>query len=387
MKRSVLLASNFNVWREPFNGQAQAFLNVVSGVEEADLVAPAGADYLAGHGARPSVRYLLWETSYRLLSQARIAMHRPGFSSMRPTTIERDYDLFFFVCQFPHELCALNRLRGWRKRSRTAICYILETWSSSLQEVAANLRLLDAFDEVFVLNAQSIPELQRHTTAKVSHLAPAVDAMLAAPKPDAPHRSIDVYSFGRRAPAIHAQLLELARSEDDFAYIFDTLHGGTVIDWSDHRFLTASLMKRSRYFIAFNPPDIGGGGKGRFKDEQALSTRYFEGAAGGAVMLGSAPRCPQFGVAFDWPDAIIPLSPDSNIAALLRELDRDPERLETVSRRNVRECLLRHDWSHRWATILEHVGLEPTPALEARIAKLRSKARGFTTRQARAVAQ
>jgi hypothetical protein len=169
--------------------------------------------------------------------------------------------------------------------------------------------------------------------------------------------------------------MALARHSDDFTYVYDTLHGGTVIDWSEHRFLTASMMKRSRYFIAFNPPDVGGGGKGKWKQEQALSTRYFEGAAGGAVMLGSAPQCTEFAKAFDWPDAVIPLDPGGDIGSLIASLDRDPERLETIRSRNVRECLSRHDWSHRWATILDELGLEPTAALDQRIGGLRALAR------------
>lgn len=375
--RSVLLASNFNVWREPFNGQAQAFLNVIAGLEHATLVAPTGADYLAGHGARPSVGYLLWETYYRLLSQARIAMNRPGLSNMRSTPIDGDHDLFFFVCQFPHELAALKRLRNWRKRCKVAVCYVLETWSSSLDEVSTNLRILDDFDQVFTLNAQSIPQLKRYTSAPVDHLAPAVDCVLASPAADSPLRSVDVYSYGRRAPTIHEQLIKLARSSADFHYVYDTLHGGTIIDWSDHRFLTASIMKRSRFFIAFNPPDIGGGGKGRWSDEQALSTRYFEGAAGGAVMLGSYPQCPEYEAAFDWPDAVIPLAADGSVSALIDELERDPARLEAVSRRNVSECLRRHDWSHRWSAILKHMGMEPTAALNERLAKLQAQAQTF----------
>ncbi len=374
MNRSVLLASNCNVWREPFNGQSHAFLSVIADVEQAELLAPPGLPYLTGHGVRPSVGYLLHETYYRLLSQARIAAGSAGLSSMQPARVERDYDLFFFVCQFPHELAALKRMHGWRKRSKLAACYILETWSSSLSEVKANLKILDDFDRVFVLNAQSIPELQRYTSAPIVPLAPAVDCMLAAPQPNCRQRTIDVYSFGRRAPAIHEQLMQLALDGGDFHYVYDTLKGGSVVDWDEHRMLISSFMKRSRYFIAFNPGDIGGGGKGRFKDEQALSTRYFEGAAGGAVMLGTPPRCDEYERAFDWPDALIRLEPDGDVGALMRELERDPERLASASRRNAAECLRRHDWSHRWGEILDELELPHTSELHDRFTAMRALA-------------
>ena len=67
--RSVLLASNDNVWREPSDGQSQSFLNVIAGVENADVLAPKGAGYLSGFRVRPSVRYLAAKFSHRVASQ------------------------------------------------------------------------------------------------------------------------------------------------------------------------------------------------------------------------------------------------------------------------------------------------------------------------------
>jgi hypothetical protein len=370
--RSVLLASNYNVWREPFNGQSQSFLNVVRQVEErADLVAPGGAAYLSGHAVRPSLRYLAMEFSHRVTSQARLRLGRHGLSNMVVTEIEKNYDLFFFCCQFPHELPALDRLRDWRKRTGWAACYMLESWSSSLAATAGNLRILDQFDQVFVLNGQSIPELSRYTKTKIAQLSPATDVALATPMPTPSPRTIDVYSFGRRSPGIHEQLLQISCKRPDFFYVYDTVQGGTIPDWLDHRSLTASHMKRARFFIAFNPMDIGGGGRGEFRNEQALSTRYFEGAAGGAVMLGSPPQVPDFQEHFGWPDSVIALTPDGNIEELLAELLQDEERLQTVSHRNVAESLRRHDWSHRWEQVLSHVGLEGSAALQDRHGALR----------------
>jgi hypothetical protein len=117
--------------------------------------------------------------------------------------------------------------------------------------------------------------------------------------------------------------------------------------------------------------DIGGGGRGEFRNEQALSTRYFEGAAGGAVMLGSPPQVPDFPEHFGWPDSVIALAPDSNIEELLAELLQDEERLQTVSHHNVVESLRRHDWSHRWEQVLSHVGLQGSTALRDRHNTLR----------------
>jgi hypothetical protein len=50
----------------------------------------------------------------------------------------------------------------------------------------------------------------------------------------------------------------------------------------------------------------------------------------------------------------------------MSELSRDPERLETISRRNARGALLRHDWIHRWKRLLEIAGLPTSPGMTAR---------------------
>ena len=47
----------------------------------------------------------------------------------------------------------------------------------------------------------------------------------------------------------------------------------------------------------------------------------------------------------------------------IAELDAQPERLERISRRNVANCLLKHDWSYRWRDILATFDLKPSQAM------------------------
>jgi len=196
--------------------------------------------------------------------------------------------------------------------------------------------------------------------------------MMARPAPGASNRNIDVYSFGRRSAAIHEQLLDMAEQNPDFLYVYDTIRGGKVGNWREHRMLTAAMMKNSKYFIAFNPSDVGGGATGSFCGEHALSTRYFEGIAGGAVMLGTEPNCPEYSSNFDWPDALIKLDPDGDIATLLEDLNGQQGRVETASKRNVSQAMQRHDWSHRWLSILNCLGLPASFELTERIELLSS---------------
>ena len=102
-----------------------------------------------------------------------------------------------------------------------------------------------------------------------------------------------------------------------------------------------------------------------------LSTRFFEGAAGGAVLVGSRPSVVDFDALFDWPDAVIELPNEADaIIGAVRDLDADPARRAAISLTNRVQSMRRHDWVYRWATILETMGLARPAALDARIALL-----------------
>jgi hypothetical protein len=372
--RSVLLSSNYEAWPEAFNGQAFAFLNVIRAIENADLLCPQPAAYTSGRGVNPQVQYLWHELIHRVQTRAVRALGRPGLSNARPVTVEHNYDLFMFMCQFPLELTVLNRIHGWRKRCGLAVAYLLETWPERFPHQRAELKLLDHFDHVFVLNAECIPALQQYTRTPVSFLATACDTLLASPWPELPDRHIDVLSIGRRMPSLHEKLVELSSHDGRFLYVHDVVRGGSVTNWHEHRLQSAKLIKRSKYFIAYDfSIDTTGVFKGVRK--QALATRYFEGAAGGAVLLGSRQSCPQFAEYFDWPDAVIPLPPDiDDVGAFLSSLDAQRTRMEQIRSNNMIQSLRRHDWAHRWLQVLDVLGLEHPPMLAHRINRLNSLA-------------
>ena len=138
-----------------------------------------------------------------------------------------------------------------------------------------------------------------------------------------------------------------------------------------HRDLLASMAKRSRFFM------VAPAKMGLFEEthgQNEVGSRFFEGAAAGAVMIGQAPDCEAYREHFDWPDAVIPVNPDgSDILEILRSISSDPGHFVAISSRNAVESLRRHDWVYRWRQILALAGLEPTPALldrELRLAKL-----------------
>ena len=211
-----------------------------------------------------------------------------------------------------------------------------------------------------------------------TYLPLAVDVLRFAPWPDPPPRSIDVCNIGRRSPVTHEALLRLARDRRIF-YYYDTVRASgergrqmtfRVGNASEHRLLLASLLQRTRYFVAnrarVNEPEISEG-------KEEISSRFYEGVAAGAVMLGEPPVSDEFSRQFDWPDAVIRLPFDSaGVAAILESIDADPRRIERIRRDNVHQAALRHDWVHRLHTVFDTLGIRPTEAMLARGERLRS---------------
>jgi hypothetical protein len=375
VKKRVLIASEFNARDRAHFAQAYEFCRVIAECDDADLVAPGLDNYIVRWlgGFLPQHDTHNVQRDFNRL----VTGFRKGLGLRNAPTIERvpvaqDYELFAFIAWSPQSLVELTRLKNWRKRCKVAVAYLFELWSTTLETDRAYLRLLDQFDHVFLLHGASIERLPSYTRTPVSVLPIGVDCLLAAPYPCPPARVVDFYSFGNRSAAMHRQMLKLAEQRGMF-YIYDSLAStdSRVKDWGEHRALLANTIKRTRYFIGFSPASLAGSKAGKVAGEQVLPGRLFEGAAGGAVILGTAPKCPEFLEYFDWPDVVIELDPEAgDVASLVDELETQPERLERIRRTNAVQCLLRHDWAYRWERILQSVGMQPRSQLHQRRAEL-----------------
>ena len=291
--------------------------------------------------------------------------------------LEKAYDLFLPIFNHTYEVFAVNAIPGWRKRCRYAACVISEAVETDLPEYL--LESLAEFDHIY-LCSNPVESVQRIAGRPCTYLPLAVDVPTFCPFPEPPSRSIDVLGIGRRSAITHSALMTLARSQGLF-YYYDTIQMSeltngarqvsfSVIDPVEHRFKLASLLKRSSYYLASRAR------ADEFSEEyDELSGRFVEGAAAGAIMVGEAPRTGKFLTLFDWPDSVVESRFDEpEIAAILAQLDRDPERKTRIRRNNMVNALRRHDWAYRLRTILEGAGMELPPALLAREARLRELA-------------
>jgi len=320
------------------------------------------------------------EFSRRAYKLARLASGSPRLARQlapyprNKVVLERDFELFFPVFNYAHELYSLATIPNWRQRCRKAACFINEVWSNVLPEYL--LELLSAFDHVFIGQHHPVKEIARITGRPCTYLPLAVDVPRFAPaSPDQP-RPIGVCNIGRRSPVTHQALLDDAERCQSF-YYYDTVAASgadlksrtfRVDSPHEHRRMLASVLKHSCYYIAnysyVNNPEFTAG-------REEMSARFYEGAAAGTVMIGEAPRTEEFKQQFDWPDAVIHVPFDSpDIGRILAHLNGDPERLRAVQRNNVREAAQRHDWLHRIQVVFDTLGLAPTEKMRARAKRL-----------------
>jgi hypothetical protein len=320
------------------------------------------------------------EFSRRVYKLARLASGSPRLARQlapyprNEVVLERDFELFFPVFNYTHQLYSLATISNWRQRCRKAACFITEVWSDMLPEYL--LELLSAFDHVFIGHRHCINDVARMTGRPCTYLPIAVDVPRFAPASRDQPRPIEVCNIGRRSPVTHQALLDDAERRQSF-YYYDTVaasgadlkHRTFRVDSPhEHRRMLATLLKHSCYYIAnrsyVNKPEFTAG-----RDE--ISARFYEGAAAGTVMIGEAPRTEEFKQQFDWPDAVIHVPFDSpDIGRILADLNADPDRLRAARRNNVRQAALKHDWLHRIQAVFDVLGLAPTEEMRARAQRL-----------------
>lgn len=376
MTARVLVASDYNARERAHFAISYEFCRVIADCDDADVIAPGTDNYLHrlfGGFLPPHDDLNVQRDFNRLLNGMRKTLGLKNAPTIKPVDVDREYELFVFIAWSPNALVELSRIRHWRQRCSKAVVFLHELWLSTIAQNAVYLRLLDQFDHVFMLHRAGIPALEKYTSAPCSFLPTATDCLLTVPYPVQPERVIDVYSIGNRPLGLHKQLVAMAEHQEIF-YLYDSLASSDsrMKDWREHRILVANNIKRSRYFMAFNPAAIATSKAHQTQGEQVVPTRLFEGAAGGAVMIGEPPQCEEFNALFDWPDAVIRVPADpADARSLMKELDSQQARMDRVRQINIVQSLRRHDWAYRWEAMLSAAAIAPSAKLKDRLNRLR----------------
>ena len=293
----------------------------------------------------------------------RARMRTPG-----PAGSDGSADLFFAVFADANEIGMLPHVAAVAQRATRRVAWIVELWSPQLSAATDYLRQLRGFDHVIVSNSAVVEAVERICGVPCSYVPLAVDTdRYAPPGPEAPARTVDVASWGRRFAGTHDPLVE-AMAEHELSYHFDTVRGPwSVTNHVEHRLAQARLLQRTRYSIVYRINDEAGR-VDRTGGEESLTNRYFEALSAGTIMLGSAPDSREWDDCFPWPDAVVPIpAPAPDIVRTIQELDRDPARWERARAAAVTTFLRRHDWAHRWREVLALVGMPEHPRLAERL--------------------
>lgn len=278
-----------------------------------------------------------------------------------------EHELLFFSAAQLRDLTALASVPDWREKSRFAVCWLQELWARDISDRNHMFDILNQFDHVICPFYHSLEPLQNRLSVPVSYLPWGVDVELFCPYPNPPARVIDIAGIGVVPKDTERALVRYADEIGGFFHYQTVFGPSETRSHSEHRQNYAGLLKRSKYFLSY-AAKFTNSERGR---QVEFGLRYVEGVAAGTVMLGEPIDNPAYHEWFGWQDAVIPLAPEATEPeALIRQLEREPERMDAVRRANLTAALTRLDNLYRWRDVLKLAGLPETPGMQARQIRL-----------------
>ena len=353
MSKRLLIFSLRNINKELFRCCDYEYEDVISLSDPADF-------YL------PELRYKSPFLSQLSQSLSRNTLNIPWNLSFSFPKIEKNYDVFFAMLMFTHDLEVLHRMPDWRSKTGYSICYIDESFVKSFKSHSKYMRVLKRFD-CLVLNCSQTKEfIDKKLGMKTLVVSSGVDAERFFPGIPSLSRNIDIYNMGRRDEQVHQQFRKLAK-KDDWLYVYTTGMPGICFDPPEHRENLAGRLNRSKFFVVnpskFDCPDDTG-------KQQEIGFRYYEGSAAGTVMVGTIPNNINFKRHFPW-EAVVELPKDPNhVMDFMRDLKSDDEHMSKIRFNNVKGSLEQHDFVYRWEEMLTGCELEIPHSLQLRKNKL-----------------
>ncbi len=354
---SAIIVSRRSALPDPWRCTGYEFEDVVAAVTQATML-----DRAPRFESHPTSSTFVRRSSEALLHLSAGRLKGPG-SYERVAPPKEPADFLVVYCQHPYDVLAVVGMGDLRRWARTSICFVEEVYITELDRWAGAAAVLNRFDHVWVSNEDTVPHWQDRLDAPLGYLPFSVDTERFAPKRVGRPRAIAVSNIGRRSEITHHALYDWSLATDRL-YHFDSMRPGAVKDIRQHRVMMANLLQRSSIAIS----NRGVGGRPAETNWQgSLPPRFFEAAAAGAVLVGVAPDLPGMRAHFQWTDAHLPMAFDEPEAgAIVGHLLDQTERMAIASRRNIAQCLRRHDHVHRLEVMLASVGIALGPRAVAR---------------------
>lgn len=279
----------------------------------------------------------------------------------------RTYDLAVVVALTPWDLTIIEAL-GLRARCDRIVAYFPEVWPSELHDPRLRHEPWHLIDDIFVAIHPTVADLAAMLDRDVHYLPMAADVSRFAPAGLAMPRPIDVLDIGRRLPHLHDALRGWAWTTGHY-YVFDTFRIAELDDPLIHRAHLGQQYARTSVAMCNHAKhDLPAVTRGR----RLIPQRLWEGLAGGAAMIGLAPEATLQHLAVG--EVVVedlPADIDDAVGRIAELVEGDAD---LVRRRNLDLALRRHDWSHRWSSMLATLGHEAPDALTARVAALTRQA-------------
>jgi hypothetical protein len=256
----------------------------------------------------------------------------------------------------PRDVFSINSIKNWKKSCHCSIIYFDEIWISQINNNRSAIKIMSEFDFIFSGCNASCDIINKLTNKPCYYLPPAVNIFSFIPWPVSTKRVIDVFSIGRRNEQHHEELLQLSDKGEIF-YLYDTVYSGNLHtkDYKAHRNLISSLIKKSKYFMVDIPKfDL----IQETNKQCEIGYRYFEGSAGGSLMLGRKPEGSKFEEFFGWDNSVLEVDQKTGgITSLVKELNKNEDFVTKQRKKSILNSIERNDWAYRWENILESAGL------------------------------
>ncbi len=279
-------------------------------------------------------------------------------------TLGKGPNILLVVGLGPDFLLSIFTLYPLWKKFDLKIAYLLDGFDYH----HLDREVIPHLDYLFLICAEMADDIKKNLTITTAFLPLATDVLNLGS--NSTHRCIDIISYGRTDPAVHRCLqFHFNRQQSHRIYFHSTFSHPEVFDIKEHTKLLFKILARSQISLCFEASKVS-----RFQGYSPILMRWFESWSCGCTVVGKKPFSKGVADLLDWENSTIeiPDNPEDWIP-FFEDLLLDKYTLITNTKRNYRECLLRHDWRYRLKNMLQTLELPITEKLRNEMTKLREK--------------